>query len=183
MAIIYVQKIAWILAIWLEALLSYCYQNDHPSRRPGKVTTSWNTITKFLPLLSALQLVSCYFLRFTSNQKHITFQQLALLKYIHAVSVPIWCQEFLNQVKILRYFNKPRFHVVFRPSFAVLPQFTGKHLWSYKWSLHTWRNRLNESQLDHLWNKVKCQIDAIGNFIDVFLARHVSGTYAHHQER
>jgi len=23
----------------------------------------------------------------------------------------------------------------------------------------------------------------LGNFIDVFLARHVSGTYAHHQER
>jgi len=29
------------------------------------------------------------------------------------------------------------------------------------------------------WNNLKCQLDAI-NFIDVFLARHVSGTYAHH---
>ena len=31
-------------------------------------------------------------------------------------------------------------------------------------------------------NKVKCQLMQLGNFIDVFLARHVSDTYAHHQE-
>jgi len=32
-------------------------------------------------------------------------------------------------------------------------------------------------------SKVKCQLDAqLGNFIDVFLARHVLGTNAHHQE-
>ena len=29
------------------------------------------------------------------------------------------------------------------------------------------------------WN---ANLEQIGNFIDVFLARHVSGTYAHHQE-
>jgi len=32
------------------------------------------------------------------------------------------------------------------------------------------------------WNNVKCQIDATSNFIDLFLARHISGAYAHHQE-
>ena len=32
------------------------------------------------------------------------------------------------------------------------------------------------------WNKVKCKLDATRQFIDVFLARHVLGTYAHHQE-
>jgi len=30
-----------------------------------------------------------------------------------------------------------------------------------------------------MWNANLMQL---GNFIDVFLARHVSGTYAHHQE-
>ena len=30
------------------------------------------------------------------------------------------------------------------------------------------------------WNKLKCQLNAT-NFISVFLARHVSGAYAHHQ--
>jgi len=30
--------------------------------------------------------------------------------------------------------------------------------------------------------KLKANLMQLGNFIDVFLARHVSGTYAHHQE-
>jgi len=31
-------------------------------------------------------------------------------------------------------------------------------------------------------NNVKCQLDATRQFIDVSLARHVSGAYAHHQD-
>jgi len=31
--------------------------------------------------------------------------------------------------------------------------------------------------------KLNANLMQQGNFIDVFLARHVSGTYAHHQER
>jgi len=36
----------------------------------------------------------------------------------------------------------------------------------------------------HLPHEIKrnANLMQIGNFIDVFLARHVSGTYAHHQE-
>jgi len=30
--------------------------------------------------------------------------------------------------------------------------------------------------------KVKANLMQLGNFIDVFLARHVSGTYTHHHE-
>ena len=40
-----------------------------------------------------------------------------------------------------------------------------------------WLNWLQYSEI--MWNTNLMQI---GNFIDVFLARHVSGTYAHHQE-
>ena len=32
------------------------------------------------------------------------------------------------------------------------------------------------------WNKVNANLVQLGNFIDVFLARHVSSKYAHHQE-
>jgi len=38
---------------------------------------------------------------------------------------------------------------------------------------------INSSQLEIKWNANLMQI---GNFIDVILARHVSGTYTHHQE-
>jgi len=36
----------------------------------------------------------------------------------------------------------------------------------------------------HLPHEIKWSADLmqLGNFIDVFLARHASGTYAHHQE-
>jgi len=39
---------------------------------------------------------------------------------------------------------------------------------------------LNFKWREIMWNANLMQQ---GNFIDVFLARHVSGTYAHHQER
>ena len=29
---------------------------------------------------------------------------------------------------------------------------------------------------------MECQLDVLGNFIDIFLVRHVSGTYVHDQE-
>ena len=38
---------------------------------------------------------------------------------------------------------------------------------------------INDFQVEIKWNGNSMQL---GNFIDVFLARHVSGTYAHHQE-
>jgi len=41
------------------------------------------------------------------------------------------------------------------------------------------RNFANAPKNEIKWNANLMQI---GNFIDVFLARHVSGTYAHHQE-
>ena len=36
----------------------------------------------------------------------------------------------------------------------------------------------------HLPREIMCNANMmqLGNFIDIFLARHVSGTYAHHQE-
>ena len=36
----------------------------------------------------------------------------------------------------------------------------------------------------HLPQEIKCNANLmqLGNFVDVFLARHVSGTYSHHQE-
>ena len=43
---------------------------------------------------------------------------------------------------------------------------------TYQWNQYTSEDELN-------WNANLMQL---GNFIDVFLARHVSGTYAHHQE-
>ena len=39
--------------------------------------------------------------------------------------------------------------------------------------------KLNDKNTEIKWNVNLMQL---GNFIDVFLVRHVSGTYAHHQE-
>ena len=42
---------------------------------------------------------------------------------------------------------------------------------------------LNDISVNDIY-EIKCNANLmqLGNFIDVFLARHVSGTYAHHQE-
>jgi len=50
--------------------------------------------------------------------------------------------------------------------------------------LQTFQRLLEGCLTVHLPHEIKCNANLIqlGNFIDVFLARHVSGTYAHHQE-
>jgi len=57
----------------------------------------------------------------------------------------------------------------------------------WKKILKTARNRrilhMPKEQYTSEDDKVKCQLGATRCFIVEFLARHVSGTYAHHQER